>query len=147
MSSTFSSLRMHLVFSTKQRRPFIQDSWRSALHEYVGGTVRGLGGVAEAIGGVADHVHLLVSYKPTHCVSDFVRELKKAASVWATETHEPRFSWQEGYSVFSVSVSQKERVRGYIANQEAHHRQRDFRAELDELLHKHEIEFDPKSLE
>ncbi len=106
MSSTFSSLQMHLVFSTKERRPFIATSWRPTLHEYLGGTVRGLGVVPESIGGVADHVHLLVSDKPTCCVSDFVRELKKASSVWAAQQHEPRFGWQEGYSVFSVSVSQ-----------------------------------------
>lgn len=147
MGSTFSSLRMHIVFSTKERRPFVQDSWRSSLHEYLGGTVRGLGAVAEAVGGIADHVHLLVSYKPTHCVSDFVREVKKASSVWAAERHESKFGWQEGYSIFSVSVSQKSRVRAYIGNQAEHHRQRDFRAELEELLRKHEIEFDPKYLE
>lgn len=147
MSSTFSSLRMHLVFSTKERRLFVQDTWKTSLHEYLGGTARGLGGVAESVGGIADHVHLLVSYKPTLCVSDFVRELKKASSVWAAESHEPRFAWQEGYSVFSVSASQRDVVRNYIVHQEAHHRQRDYRAELDELLRRHEVEFDPKYLE
>lgn len=147
MSSTFASLRLHLVFSTKERRPFVRETWRSSLHEYMGGTTRGLGATAEAIGGVADHAHLLVSYKPTLCVSDFVRELKKASSVWAAESHEPRFAWQEGYSVFSVSASQRDVVRNYIVQQETHHRQRDYRAELDELLRRHEIEFDPKYVE
>ena len=147
MGSTFASLRIHLVFSTKERRPFIHESWRTALHEYLGGTVRGLDAIAEAVRGVADHVHLLVSYKPTMAISDFVRELKKASSVWAADAHERRFGWQEGYSVFSVSASQKEIVRSYITNQEVHHAKRDFRAEFEELLRKHEIEFDPKYLE
>ena len=81
MGSTYLSLHYHIVFSTKERRPFIKDPWRSKMHEYLGGTVRGLGGIPECIGGVADHVHLLVGLKATHCLADFLRELKKASSV------------------------------------------------------------------
>ena len=147
MGSTFSCLRAHIVFSTKERRPFIASSWRSQLHAYLGGTVRGLEGVAEAVGGVADHVHLLVSYRPTLTISDFMRELKKATSVWASENHEPLFGWQDGYAVFSVSASQKDRVVAYIANQEEHHRQRMFREELESLLRRHGIEYKPEYLE
>jgi REP element-mobilizing transposase RayT len=89
MGSTFYSLHYHVVFSTKERRPFIRPEWRARFHEYLGGIVRGLGGVAEAIGGVEDHVHLLISLKTTDAPADFVRELKKASSVWAAENHEP----------------------------------------------------------
>ena len=78
--STFSCLHYHLVFSTKERRPWIVPEWRNDLHAYLGGTVRGLGGVAETVGGIDDHVHLLLSLKPTHTISDFVRELKKSSS-------------------------------------------------------------------
>src|SRR5687767_13287442 len=67
MGSTYLSLHYHIVFSTKERRPLIGADWRPRLHEYVGGTVRGLGGVAETIGGVENHVHLLVGLKATHC--------------------------------------------------------------------------------
>ena len=59
MGSTFLSLHYHIVFSTKERRPFIKPTWRSKLHEYLGGTVRGLGGIPEIVGGVEDHIHLL----------------------------------------------------------------------------------------
>jgi len=147
MGSTFSSLRAHIVFSTKDRRPFIHDSWRNDLHAYLGGTVRGLNAVPEAVGGVADHVHLLVSYRPALAISDLVRELKKASSVWSAETHEKQFGWQDGYAVFSVSTSQKERVVTYIANQEQHHHQAGFREELEELLRRHEIDFKPEYLD
>ena len=81
MSSTYLSLHYHVVFSTKGREPWIDSSWRDRLHEYLGGTIRGLGGVPESVGRVADHVHLLVGLKATHCLADFVRELKKASSV------------------------------------------------------------------
>ena len=98
------------------------------------------------IGGVADHVHALIGLKPTHCLSDFVRELKKASSVWAATHHEQQFQWQEGYSVFTVSASMMEAVRQYIAAQEEHHRQRTFEQELSELLEKHQVQYDPGRL-
>jgi len=132
---------MHVVFSTKQRRPWIHSSWRQKLHEYLGGTTRGLGATAEAVGGIEDHIHLLVSYRPSLVISDFLRELKKSSSTWSAEHHEPRFSWQDGYAVFSVSASQAPAVVQYIQNQEEHHRHRTFRDELEQLLVRHGIEF------
>lgn len=78
--------------------------------------------------------------------ADFVRELKKASSVWAEE-HQRLFAWQEGYSIFSVSASQLDVMREYVLNQEEHHRKRDFREELTMLLEKHGISFEPRYLE
>ncbi len=147
MGSTFCSLRAHIVFGTKERRPFIRENWRPDLHQYLGGTVKGLNAVPESVGGVADHVHLLISYGPTMAIADFVRELKKASSVWAGENHESAFRWQDGYSVFSVSASQKQRVRSYIETQDEHHRKLSFREELESLLIRHEIEFRPEYLD
>ena len=106
MGSTFLSLHYHIVFSTNERPPFIKPAWRSKLHEYLGGTVRGLGGIPEIIGGVEDHVHLLVGLRATHCLADLMQELKKASSIWAAEKHERGFEWQEGYSAFTVSGTQ-----------------------------------------
>jgi putative transposase len=103
MGSTFYSIHHHVVFSTKERRPFIRPEWRPQLHEYLGGTLRGLGVVAESVGGVEDHVHLLASFKTTDAPADIVRELKKASSFWAAEKHERLFGWQDGYAIFSVS--------------------------------------------
>jgi REP element-mobilizing transposase RayT len=77
MGSTFYSIHYHIVFSTKERRPLIRPEWRARLHEYIGGTVRGMGGVAEAVGGVEDHIHLLVSSKTTDAPAATVREMKK----------------------------------------------------------------------
>jgi putative transposase len=109
--------------------------------------VRGLGGVALAIGGVADHVHLLVSLKTTIAPAEFVRELKKASSVWAADKHERQFAWQEGYGIFSVSGTHVEAVRDYIANQEEHHKRTPHRAEMERLLSRNGVQFDPRFLE
>ena len=108
--------------------------------------MRGLMGVPLEIGGVADHVHALIGLKPSHCLSDFVRELKKASSVWAATHHEGQFEWQEGYSIFTVSVSKVASVRQYIAKQEEHHRRRTFDEELRELLEKHGVQYHPQYL-
>jgi putative transposase len=146
MGSTFHSLHYHVVFSTKERRPFIDATWRKDLHAYLGGIIRGLGGVAEAVGGVEDHVHLLISLKTTDAPANIVRELKKASSVWAAENHKPQFSWQEGYAVFTVSWTHVSIVRQYIADQEAHHRKASYMEEVQRLLERNGVACDSKYL-
>ena len=86
MPSTHTSLHYHLIFATKHREPTLAKEWRNELHSYLGGVVNGLDASSEGVGGVADHVHLLVSLKPTACLSDFMRELKKASSSWIRES-------------------------------------------------------------
>jgi putative transposase len=146
MGSTYYSLHYQVVFSTKERRPLIRPEWRPRLHEYLGGTVRGLRGVAEAVGGVEDHVHLLISLRTTDAPADIVAGKKRASSVWAAEIYERRFSWQEGYAIFSVSWTHTAMLRGYIANQEEHHRRILFVDEIKRLLKHNGVKYDPKYL-
>lgn len=148
MPSTHTSLHYHIIFATKDRQPLIAPEWRQRLHEYLGGTVRGLGGVPQGVGGVADHIHLLVALKPTHCLSDFMRELKKASSIWVADTVGlPSFRWQEGYGAFTVSASARASVQAYIADQEEQHRTKSSREELIEFLEKCGVEYDPHYLD
>jgi len=148
MPSTYLSLHYHLVFSTKRREATIDAAWRERLHDYLGGTIRGLGGVAERVGGVADHVHMLVGLKATHCLADVLRELKKASSVWIhAEIGATGFAWQEGYAAFTVSPTARPAIRRYIDNQAAHHRTRAYRDELVAMLRRAGVEFDPKFLD
>ena len=148
MPSTYLSLHYHVVFSTKRREPTIAPAWRTRLHEYLGGTIRGLGGFPECVGGVADHVHLLLGLKATHCLADVMRELKKASSAWVHEhLGAQTFAWQEGYAAFTVSPPSRPAIREYIANQEDHHRQQSFQDELVAMLKKAGVEFDPKFLD
>src|SRR5215475_949452 len=101
MASTYLSLHYHLVFATKNREPLIAPAWRARLHEYLGGTISGLGGFPQGVGGTADHVHLLVGLKATHCLADVLRELKRPSSQWVHETFGlSEFAWQEGYGAF-----------------------------------------------
>ena len=146
MGSTFLSLHYHIVFSTKECRPLIRMAWRSQLHEYLGGTIRGLSAVPEIIGGVEDHVHLLIGLRATHRLSDVMQELKKASSMWAAENHERLFSWQDGYAAFSVSWTHRDAAYKYIAGQAEHHRQIDFVAELRNLLERNGVQYEEKYL-
>ena len=146
--STYLSLNYHLVFSTKNRTPQINAEWQDRLHEYLGGTVNGLGGTSQGVGGVADHVHLLVALKSTHCLADFMRELKKVASIWVhQEIGKADFGWQDGYGAFTVSPTARGSVQNYIANQQQYHRTRSFRDELVDFLEQAGVEYDPKYLD
>src|SRR5258708_598671 len=148
MASAYLSLHYRLVFATKNGEPFIDPKWSSRLHEYLGGTICGLDGFPQGTGGVADHVHLLVGLKATHCLADFMRELKQASSVWVHEnTGESDFAWQEGYSAFTVSPTARGAVKHYIAGQAEHHRVKSFREELIEMLRRAEVEFEEKYLD
>lgn len=148
MGSTYLSLHYHLVFGTKNREPTIHAQWRSRLHEYLGGTLHGLGSIPLEIGGIADHVHCLITLKATHTLADVMRELKKASSTWIhQEIGSPAFAWQEGYAAFTISATSSKAVRQYIAEQAEHHRKRSFREEVQEMLTKAGVQFDPRYLE
>jgi REP element-mobilizing transposase RayT len=145
---SYISLHTHIVFATKSRKPLIQPTWRKQLHEYVGGTVKGLDALSQGVGGVEDHIHLLIGFKATHRLSDFMRELKKSSSTWVrSEVGLKDFAWQEGYSAFSVSPTARSAVQNYIRNQEEHHRIKTHKEELVELLEKAGVAFDPKYLD
>jgi len=145
---TWLSLHYHLIFSTKHREPFITRVISDELYAYLGGTVKGLGATANAIGGVSDHVHLLVTFRATHCLADFMRELQKASSQWMKTTGKmPQFAWQEGYCALTVSASLRPQVHQYICNQEKHHRERSFRDELESFLKRAGIEYEPRFLD
>ena len=139
---SYTKLLYHIVYATKERRPFLAPSWRADMHDYLGGTVRGLKGNAVEIGGVENHVHLLTSIPPTISVSEFMSKLKANSSNWGKRRSGQTFAWQDGYSAFTVSESQIDGVRDYIRDQEDHHRERTFAEELQLLLKKHNIPYD-----
>ena len=148
MGSTFLSLHYHVVFSTKNRKRCMGPQWRERLHQYLGGTVNGLGGQSLCVGGTEDHVHLLFGLKSTHCLADFMRELKKSSSTWVHDEIGMRvFAWQEGYGAFTVSPTARPGVRHYIEHQEEHHRTRSFKDELTDMLKEAGIDYDPTWLD
>ena len=148
MASTHLSLHYHIVFATKDRQRLIEPSWQPRLHEYLGGTIRGLDGHPHRIGGVADHVHILAGLRANRPLADIVREIKRCSSLWIhEELRLPCFAWQSGYSAFTVSANARDAVMRYIENQEEHHRTRSFRDELVAFLTRAGVEYDPRYLD
>ena len=101
-----------------------------------------------AINGMPDHIHFLIGMRPTCCLSDLVREVKKSSNEFIKEKRfSPfQFQWQEGYGAFSNSHSALDDVIGYINRQKEHHKKRPFREEYLEMLRKFEVDFDDQYL-
>src|SRR4029079_11811214 len=147
MPQSLSAVYIHLVFSTKHRRPFLHDDdLRNDLHSFLGGISKKLDCPPILIGGVEDHVHLLARFGRTITQAEWVKELNRVSNRWRKERVRDyaAFEWQGGYADFSVSQSNLEQVKQYIAGQEEHHRKIGFQDELRALLRKHEIEWDEK---
>jgi putative transposase len=146
MPGTYSQLLLHIVTSTKGRTPWISAAVAARLYPYIGGIVRAEKGVLYEIGGVEDHVHMYLRWRPDGRVSDLMRTVKAGSSKWIHDTFPElaAFSWQEGYSVFSVSKSQEDALKLYIKGQAEHHKTEDFKSELLRTLHAHGVEFDEK---
>ncbi len=146
MAHIFTNLLAHVIFSTKDRLPHINPIIKPRLLAYMGGIIRTLDGIAIAIDGTADHVHLLIKQPTTVAMADLMRSLKTNASRWVHETwpEEHAFAWQTGYGAFSVSQSNADAVRDYIARQEEHHQAVSFQEEFITFLRRHGIDYDER---
>jgi putative transposase len=144
--STFTNLRVHFIWSTKNREPLIREDFQADLYAYIGGILRERKHVLLSAGGIADHIHLLVGMHPQQSISDLVRDVKSNSSIWIHEnqTGLGGFAWQSGYGAFSVSQSAVSQVSHYIDNQKEHHGATSFKSEFIKFLERHGIEYDEK---
>jgi putative transposase len=147
MAQSLSQIYLHIVFSTKDRVRYLQNSVaRKNAHAYLAGTCINLESPAIIVGGVADHVHILCRLSKTLSVADLIRELKRESSKWL-KVQSPdlaRFYWQKGYGAFSIRPGHVERLKTYIANQEQHHKKETFQEEFRRLLAKYKVEYDER---
>jgi len=148
MSHTYTSVNIHLVFSTKNREQLIVGELKERLWPFLGGVARRNRIDVRTVGGVADHVHLLITMPTTLSIARAVQLIKGRSSTWIHETFPKagRFARQEGYGAFSVSKSHIAATTTYIKNQEKHHRNKSFKDEYIAFLKKHEIDYDEKYL-
>jgi REP element-mobilizing transposase RayT len=143
MAGTYSQIYLQIVFAVKGRENLIAQSWKDELHKYISGIIKEKEQKPIIVNGMPDHIHAFIGLKPSMRISDLVRDIKNNSSKFINEKGwiKGKFSWQEGYGVFSYSHSHIERVYNYILNQEEHHRKKTFKDEYLELLKKFEIEF------
>ena len=147
MPQSLAQIYLHLVFSTKDRRPFFVDkAVRQEAHKYLGGTCNNLDCPVLNVGGPADHVHILCRLARTTSVADLVRELKRESSqcLKTKGNSLADFYWQNGYGAFSLSPAHVDALRDYIVNQEEHHRRETFQEEFRRLLTKCGLEWDER---
>ena len=147
MPQSFARVVLHVVFSTKNRVPFLKDpDIRARLHAYMAGVLQNIGCEPILINGVEDHVHILCNLSRTITIAKLVEEAKTEPSKWMKEQGAAcrDFFWQGGYGSFSVSQSNVEQVREYVAAQEEHHRKVSFQDEFRALCRKHGVEIDER---
>ena len=148
MPQSLASNLIHLIYSTKDRRPILTPAIRPSLFAYKAGILRDWESHALSIGGESDHVHILFALNKNYALKKIVEEVKKSSSKWmkTQAPPSPAFSWQNGYAAFSVSQSLAPKIKKYIESQEEHHRELSFKEELRRFLERHNIEYDERYL-
>ncbi len=146
MPQSLSYVLLHLVFSTRNRRPWLHDTIRPELHAYLGSVINSSENICVRVGGVADHVHVALFLSRVDSIARLVERIKVSSSKWI-KTKDPafrKFGWQRGYAVFSVGLCDREALVRYIDRQSAHHTRRDFQAEMRAMFAKYDVAFDER---
>lgn len=144
MPQSLTKLYAHLIFSTKNRQPFLDDEIRPRVHAYLATTIRDLDSPWVVVGGVVDHVHILFDMGKMHAPVEFVEVTKRESSkfIKTLGTKYKDFYWQRGYGMFSVGPADRDDAEGYIRNQEEHHRIKSFQEEFRAFLVKYGVTYD-----
>jgi putative transposase len=149
MSQSLSRILVHIIFSTKDRFPFlINVELRKRMHAYLAGSFNDLQSRAIEVGGVGDHVHILCLLSRNYSVSEIIKKAKANSSSWVKAQGDRcrKFSWQSGYGAFSIDPLQIEHVQKYIQAQEQHHRTRTYQEEYLEILRQYQMDYDERYL-
>ena len=146
--STYRQIFYQIVFGTKHRKPTIANTHEEELYKYISGIIKNKNCKLYRINGVEDHIHIMSDLHPSICLSDYVKEIKVASSLWMKEGSKfPEFEgWQDGYGAFTYSIRERDMIINYIKNQKEHHRSENFYDEYRHLLIENGIEFDEKYL-
>ena len=146
MPQSLSSILVHLVFSTKNREPFITPAIEAELHPYMASIFRALKSPSLTIDGTSDHIHILFSLGRIITVADLVEEVKTGSSKWIkTKAPEFRnFHWQKGYGAFSIGESNVAALKLYIGSQKQHHKRITFQDEYRKFLKSYGLDYDER---
>lgn len=141
--STYTKIYIQIVFAVHKRRAHIDPNWEEDLYKYLSGIINNKGQKSLAINGMPDHIHIFIGMRPTCCLSDLVREIKKSSNdlINSNFVSEQSFKWQDGFGAFSYSHSAIDHVINYIMNQKQHHAKKTFKDEYLELLRNFEVDY------
>lgn len=143
MADCFSQMYVQIVFAVKNRQALIMPEWEDEVYKYITGIVKNKGQKLLAINGTHNHIHILINMKPSCCLSDLVREIKKSSNAYINEKKLShfKFEWQNGYGAFTYSISDIGNVIKYINNQKEHHHKQTFKEEFHKFLMDFQIEY------
>src|SRR5262245_7800882 len=146
MAQTLVSLYIQVVFSTKNRVKIIPPEVEADLFAYLGGIVNNHASKLLAANGTSNHLHLLISLGKNILIPELLGHIKRDSSRWLKSKSNmlSKFSWQDGYSVFSVGHLQLSSVKKYIADQKSHHAKHLFEDEMRSFYKKYDIAFDER---
>lgn len=146
MSQSLAQVYIHIIFSVKNRKPLILESFQTELYAYIASILKSTGTNLLKIGGTEDHIHILAVLSRKYSISKIMEEIKKSSSKWlkTKDIKLSNFYWQQGYGIFSVSQSQVENVKRYIEFQKKHHQKNSYQDEFREILKKYNLLFDEK---
>lgn len=146
MSDTYTQIRIHIIFSTRNRKPLISEIHREEVERYMAGICSALNQKLLAVYCMPDHTHVLVGMRPDITISEFVQKLKANSSRFINQKGwlQSDFAWQKGFGAFSYAKSQTKTVIDYILNQKEHHRNKSFEEEYVGFLERFEVDYNPK---
>ena len=144
MPQSLTKLYAHLIFSTKNRQPYLDEEIRPRVHGYLATIIRNLDSPWVVVGGVADHVHILFDMGKIHAPVEFVERVKRESSkfVKTLGAQYKDFYWQRGYGMFSVGPAHRDEAEDYVRNQEEHHRTKSFQQEFRTFLERYDVTYD-----
>jgi putative transposase len=144
MPQSLSLVILHLIFSTKDRKPLFTSNISNELYPYLATLARNEGCECYRAGGASDHIHLAIRLSRTSTIANLVEHLKTESSKWLKTTPLTTFAWQRGYATFSVAPASLNALLHYIDTQEERHQKQNFQDELRALLQQYGIDHDER---
>jgi putative transposase len=138
---SYVKIWIHAVWATKNREPVIAKEVRSTLFEHIHDNALKKEILMDIVNGHDEHVHCLFRLRNDQMINKVMQLIKGESSFWSNKQKllKSKLDWQDDYFAVSVSESQVEAVRRYIANQEEHHRTKTFKEEYDEFIRKYDF--------
>jgi len=146
MPQSLANILVHVILSTKNRRPLIAPEIEGELYRYLASICRACKSPSHAVGGTDDHVHIALTLGRTISIAGLLEEIKRSSSKWIETKGSgyAGFAWQNGYGAISIGQSQFRALRRYLANQKEHHRSRTSQEEFREFLKRYQVAYDER---
>ena len=136
---SYVKIWIHAVWTVKNRKPLLSTEIRQILFEHVHKNAQEKEILMEIVGGHNNHVHCLFRLRNNQTIENVMQLIKGESSFWfnRSDLSKMKLNWQKEYFAVSVSESQVNKVKNYIATQEEHHKRKTWDEECDEFIEKY----------